>query len=334
MPRNGSGGYLLPSPFPFQQNTTASATDVDTVLTDLQNAMASSVSKDGQTPMTGALQMNGQRVTGVAPAISPTDALTYGALQANESTSLGETLAMGVMSGMAYTADVTIESSNGTTIANQGTLALTAAGGFRVNGSTVPIISGSFTSLSGTGTYTVPANTFLLYIEAGAGGGSGGSGPSAANAGGPGGAGAIVRGFVPVQPGQTYAYSVGAGGAAASGTGGGNSGTLTSFGVLFYLQPGGGGPSYATWSAIPGAPYGGAGGSPVAIANFFSLIGSTGGILSYGTTPLLSIGGSNGLYPPTFAYAPPYPGCGSCGAYSGYVSTFQAGGNGFINIWT
>ena len=65
MSRNGSGTYSLPSPpTPFVNGTTANAPDVNTVLNDIATAMTDSVAADGQTPMTGALNMNNQNITG------------------------------------------------------------------------------------------------------------------------------------------------------------------------------------------------------------------------------------------------------------------------------
>ena len=63
MPRNGMGGYALPSPpSPFQNGTTANAPDVMTVLNDVASTLTDSVAADGQTPMTGALNMNNQSI--------------------------------------------------------------------------------------------------------------------------------------------------------------------------------------------------------------------------------------------------------------------------------
>jgi hypothetical protein len=62
MSRNGSGVYSLPAGNPVVTGTTISSTWANTTLTDIQNALTQSVSADGQTPITGALQMGGNDI--------------------------------------------------------------------------------------------------------------------------------------------------------------------------------------------------------------------------------------------------------------------------------
>ena len=62
MSRNGSGTYTLPAGNPVVTGTTISSTWANTTLTDIQNAITQSVSADGQTPITGALQMGGNDI--------------------------------------------------------------------------------------------------------------------------------------------------------------------------------------------------------------------------------------------------------------------------------
>ena len=62
MSRNGSGTYSLPSGNPVVTGTTISSTWANSTLTDIQNAITQSVSADGQTPITGALQMGGNDI--------------------------------------------------------------------------------------------------------------------------------------------------------------------------------------------------------------------------------------------------------------------------------
>lgn len=66
MSRNGAGTYSLPAPpSPFVNGQTASATDMMTVLNDIAAALTGSVAADGQTPLTGTLNANGNSITGV-----------------------------------------------------------------------------------------------------------------------------------------------------------------------------------------------------------------------------------------------------------------------------
>ena len=62
MSRNGSGVYSLPAGNPVVTGTTISSTWSNSTLTDIQNAITQSVSADGQTPITGALQMGGNDI--------------------------------------------------------------------------------------------------------------------------------------------------------------------------------------------------------------------------------------------------------------------------------
>jgi hypothetical protein len=62
MSRNGSGVYSLPAGNPVVTGTTISTTWANSTLTDIQNALTQSVSADGQTPITGALQMGGNDI--------------------------------------------------------------------------------------------------------------------------------------------------------------------------------------------------------------------------------------------------------------------------------
>jgi hypothetical protein len=78
MARNGSGTYVLPSGNPVVTGTTITTNWANTTLSDVATALTGSVASDGQTPMTGALQMNNNKVTGLANGTANTDAATVG----------------------------------------------------------------------------------------------------------------------------------------------------------------------------------------------------------------------------------------------------------------
>lgn len=67
MPRNGTGGYNLPSNSwnPAVNGALATATDWQNLINDVATAIQQSVSADGQTQMTGSLNMGGFVVTGL-----------------------------------------------------------------------------------------------------------------------------------------------------------------------------------------------------------------------------------------------------------------------------
>lgn len=79
MPRNGSGGYNPPSNSwnPPINGNLATAADWQDMLDDLSAAIQQSVSSDGQTPMTGTLQMGGNRIEGLGAPTGVGQALRW-----------------------------------------------------------------------------------------------------------------------------------------------------------------------------------------------------------------------------------------------------------------
>lgn len=77
MPRNGSGtfSYTPSTWYPAVDGVTATADDWnDDIADDIATALTGSVSADGQTPMTGNLDMGNNRVVDMAAAVAITDA--------------------------------------------------------------------------------------------------------------------------------------------------------------------------------------------------------------------------------------------------------------------
>ena len=110
MSRNGSGTYTLPAGNPVVTNTTISSTWANNTLADLASAMTGSVASDGQTPMTGALNMNSNRITNLSDAIASTDAVNLSQLA-------GEIAALGTMALQnADNVAITGGTINGTTV--------------------------------------------------------------------------------------------------------------------------------------------------------------------------------------------------------------------------
>ena len=77
MSRNGSGTYSLPAGNPVVTGTTISSTWANNTLTDMATALTQSVSSDGQTPITGALQMGSNKITGMAAGTVAGDAVEF-----------------------------------------------------------------------------------------------------------------------------------------------------------------------------------------------------------------------------------------------------------------
>jgi len=78
MSRNGSGVYTLPAGNPVVSQTVISSTWANNTMNDLASAITDSVAADGQTPMTGPLNLNSNKIVNLANATLPTDAINYG----------------------------------------------------------------------------------------------------------------------------------------------------------------------------------------------------------------------------------------------------------------
>ena len=68
--RNGSGTYSIPvnSWNPAVNGVSATAADWQTLINDVATALTGSLAADGQTPMSGALAMGANKITGIAAA--------------------------------------------------------------------------------------------------------------------------------------------------------------------------------------------------------------------------------------------------------------------------
>lgn len=76
MSRNGSGTYNLPAGNPVVTGTTITSTWANSTLSDIANALTGSVASDGQTPMSGTLNMGANQITNVANPTSAQSAAT------------------------------------------------------------------------------------------------------------------------------------------------------------------------------------------------------------------------------------------------------------------
>jgi hypothetical protein len=76
MSRNGSGVYSLPAGNPVVTGTTISSTWANNTLNDIASALTNSVASDGQTAMSGTLQMGANLISDVADPVSAQDAVT------------------------------------------------------------------------------------------------------------------------------------------------------------------------------------------------------------------------------------------------------------------
>jgi hypothetical protein len=117
MSRNGNGTYNLPAGNPVSSGSVITSTWANTTLSDIATALTGSIASDGQTPVTGNLNMAGNKVSNLGAGTLATDAANLAQ----------------VTSSVAITGG----NINGTPI-----------------GVTTPAV-GAFTTLSSTGNHTV-----------------------------------------------------------------------------------------------------------------------------------------------------------------------------------
>jgi len=91
MSRNGSGVYSLPAGNPVVTNTTISSTWANSTMNDLASALTDSVAADGQTPMTGDLDLNTNKIVNLADPTLAQDAVTLNFLETGTYTLNGGT---------------------------------------------------------------------------------------------------------------------------------------------------------------------------------------------------------------------------------------------------
>lgn len=80
MSRNGTGTYNLPPSNPVVSGTSVASAWANTTMTDIASALTGSVASDGQTPMTGRLDMNSNKIINLADGTALTDAVNLGQL--------------------------------------------------------------------------------------------------------------------------------------------------------------------------------------------------------------------------------------------------------------
>lgn len=145
MSRNGSGVYSLPAGNPVVTGTVISTTWANNTMNDLASAMTDSVAADGQTPMTGPLNLNSNKIVNLANATLTGDAVNYG--QFSTPTFSG---AVVCSSTLTVTGATTLNS----TLAVTGNASVTGNGSFTGDGS-----FGGNLAVNGTGQVRLPNGT-------------------------------------------------------------------------------------------------------------------------------------------------------------------------------
>jgi hypothetical protein len=149
MSRNGSGIYNLPTGNPVVTGTTITSNWANTTLSDISTALTGSVASDGQTPITGDLQLGGNKITGLGTPTATTDGTTKAyvdAAIATASSSLG-TMSTQNANNVAITGGTITGLSSALPVASGGTGATTSTGsGANVLGTSPTISSPTISS--------------------------------------------------------------------------------------------------------------------------------------------------------------------------------------------
>lgn len=155
MPRNGSGTYSYPSGSEAETATPASSTSFNALISDLASALTGSLASDGQTAMTGTLQMGNNSITGLATsASSDTTAVARGYLKAL-------TVAVNMAKGtdIASATTTTIGASTGNYFNITGTTTITSFGTGQAGTIRVLQFTGALTITHNASTLILPAAT-------------------------------------------------------------------------------------------------------------------------------------------------------------------------------
>jgi hypothetical protein len=158
MSRNGSGTYTLPAGNPVVSQTIISSTWANNTMNDLASAMTDSVAADGQTPMTGPLNLNSNKIVNLATGTTSNDAINY--TQFNTPTFGGAVVCSSTLTVTGATAlSSTLAVTGDTTMA--GNLAVNSTGQIKLpNGTTA---QRSATPTTGSVRYNTTLQTFEGY---------------------------------------------------------------------------------------------------------------------------------------------------------------------------
>src|SRR5690625_3433416 len=177
MPRNGSGIFSFPpsSWNPPVNGANATAQDWANLLQDLANAITLSVASDGQTPMTGPLNMGGNRINNLGAPIGQNQALRWQQLAEGSNITSASTITIPNEGGLfLVTGTTTITELSGSYIGRRATL---------IFGDELTIQASPQLRLPGDSDYTTEPGDILEFIRinattwsmlAGGGGGAAG----------------------------------------------------------------------------------------------------------------------------------------------------------------
>lgn len=288
MPRNGSGIFTFPpsSWNPPVNGANATAADWLNLLNDLASAISLSVASDGQTPMTGPLNMGGNRINNLGAPIGQNQALRWQQLAEGPNIASASTITIPNEGGLfLVTGTTTIEELSGSYIGRRATL---------IFGDELTIRSSPQLIIPGGVDYTTEPGDILEFIRISATAWSMLSGSGGGAIGGPGRTMVIqATGNIVLPSNRIWVTACGAGGNGGPNTGGGSPGAGGGGGAVFIrrefsVSRG------STVMATMGAP----GGAATSLAGVFALNSGQNGTSSPGSGGAASSQGSGGIAAP------------------------------------
>ena len=157
MSRNGTGTYNLPAGNPVVTGTVISSTWANSTLTDIASALTGSVAADGQTPMSGDLDLNTNKIINLEAGTVAGNAVEYS--QFVSATSTGVDITGGTINGTSI-GETTRSSGKFTTLSANSTLGVTGA---TTLSSTLAVTGyatfGDNGEFNGTGALKIPVGT-------------------------------------------------------------------------------------------------------------------------------------------------------------------------------
>jgi len=184
MSRNGSGTYTLPAGNPVVTGTTIASTWANNTLSDIASALTDSVAADGQTAMSGNLNLNSNKIVNLATPTLSTDAVTkayadalvsggtgsFTTLTVTGTTTLATSLT-GVLKGTSGVVAVAtagteyVAPSTATTFTALQTFAGTSSNADLKTSNILEVSTVSATAATGTVAYDVTTQSVLYYTS-------------------------------------------------------------------------------------------------------------------------------------------------------------------------
>jgi len=162
VPRNGSGTYSLPEAA-FISGTVIDPAAVNSDFSDIASTLTTSVASDGQTPMTGNLNMNSNAITG-ATNVTASGAVSAATLTSSGATTVGTTLSVTGVATLSSTLNLAGQFNINT---NKFQVA-SASGNTTVAGTLGVTGAATFSSTAGiTGNLAVNTNKFNVTAASG-----------------------------------------------------------------------------------------------------------------------------------------------------------------------